>query len=162
MVSQWKMAMDPCLMESYPMANMAITKELIPLYKAACLKLPGRTQAIDNAIDCINRDIKHAAHIEDITWLLSFECFIPFSIYCKVKGTRAFTERNILLASTAMLEYHANHGAYPASLDEIAPETLHPFRGNPVTYPRTKTDGYLLRTSFLSISIIWHMELVMP
>ncbi len=126
-------------------ANMAITlKELIPLYKAACLKLPRRTQAIDNAIDGINRDMNHAFHIKDITWLLSSELLVPLTNYFKVMGTGAFTERSILLASTAVLEYHAKHGAYPASLDEIAPETLHPFRGNPVTYRRTK-QGFIVK-----------------
>lgn len=124
-------------------ANLAtLLKEMIPLYQATCLKPPGRTKVIDSVVNGINSDMNLAFKTKDVTWLLGIY-LLPIPNELKVVGDRAFTERNILLASTAALEYHSTHGFFPDNLDKIAPETLHPVIGNPVTYRYTK-NGFVV------------------
>ncbi len=119
-------------------AGLAIyLKEMIPLYQAACIKPPARTQSLSTAYGRIQQDINHAAKTHDVAWILPM-VFMPI-INPAWLGGADYTERNVLLASAAVLKYHVKHGSYPASLDKIAPETLHPAMGNPVIYHREKS-----------------------
>lgn len=118
-------------------AGLAIyLREMIPVYSAACLKPPERTQALDSAYNRIQKDMDHAAKSHDMAWLLPL-IFMPIINPTWIGGSD-YTERNVLLASASVLEYHSRHGSYPNSLSMIAPSTLHPIMGNPVIYHREK------------------------
>ncbi len=127
-------------------AGLAIyLKEMISLYQAACINSPDRTQSLVTAYNRIQQDIHHAAKTHDVAWILPI-VFMPVSNPGWLGGG-VYTERNVLLASAAVLEYHSKHGSYPASLNIIAPETLHPVMGNPVIYHREKNGFTVTGTS---------------
>jgi hypothetical protein len=87
-------------------------------------------------------------------------CFLAFGFMglslpsmgrCLVLTGRDQAEQSGTLAGLALAAYHHDHGAYPASLDELVPEYLEalppdPFSQEPLVYRRGEADEYVLYT----------------
>ncbi len=121
-------------------AGLAIyLREMRPIYQASTLPYPQRRAILTQLTNHLSDKMDNARKTFDVAWI------IPAMLLPVFNPTNSelemFAEYSVLLASSSVLSYRAQHGGFPKQLTQAGVSLTDPFNGKPLQY-RLQGNGF--------------------